>query len=77
MNPWCRAFSGVSKASIATADFFVDTRWVASDFVYTCTIMFSDETMAALAALADGMAPGSIFASVSADFTLGKNGPQY
>ena len=62
-------------ARIATADFFADTRWVVADFVYTCTIMFSDATMAKLATLAAGMKPGSLFASVmmplpSTNFTV-------
>eukprot|EP01052_Picozoa_sp_SAG31_P028128 SAG31_NODE_2688_length_5250_cov_11.245583_5_plen_128_part_00 len=54
------------SAQIVTADFFVDKRWISADFVYTCTIMFTDDTMQQLAALAQGMRPGALFATVRA-----------
>eukprot|EP01047_Picozoa_sp_COSAG01_P070021 COSAG01_NODE_10510_length_2148_cov_771.686676_3_plen_86_part_00 len=35
----------VCDLQLRVGDLFVNTEWVGADFVYTCTMMFSDEMM--------------------------------
>jgi hypothetical protein len=51
----------VCDLQLRVGDLFVDTEWVAADFVYTCTMMFSDEMMVRFSLFLSGMSLVALF----------------